>query len=202
MPLPPGMSVLGPVTVFRRQDGSWTQRWSEATWGIAPGMCSCAVAAAGSGTVIMTRSSPGSCVTLTAPGIMAPRICALWNATASRWLRSQHRGRLGTSQLSGGLRYIELYWGQVPKAWIGCRATTSATSQDACRRVGAATLRRASSSGAPRRPFPAGTGAVTERLDLADTHVTWRCRPAAADIPSPGCRGLACRGWCCTPDVQ
>ncbi|MGB4803843.1 MAG: tocopherol cyclase family protein [Anaerolineae bacterium] len=131
-------------------------------------------------------------VTLTSPGIMGPYTFAPFMECYHGVLSFDHSiaGSLSIDgaarDFTGGRGYIEKDWGQAfPKAWIWMQSNHfGEAAVGACLTASVAIipwLRGAFPGfivglrhGGQLYRFATYTGAVIERLDLADTHVTWR----------------------------
>ncbi|MFZ1239128.1 MAG: tocopherol cyclase family protein, partial [Anaerolineae bacterium] len=130
-------------------------------------------------------------VTLTSPGIMGPYTFAPFMECYHGVLSFDHSiaGSLSIDgaarDFTGGRGYIEKDWGQAfPKAWIWMQSNHfGEAAVGACLTASVAIipwLRGAFPGfivglrhGGQLYRFATYTGAVIERLDLADTHVTW-----------------------------
>lgn len=142
-------------------------------------------------------------VALTAPGIMGPYAFAPLMECYHGVLSFDHSiaGSLSINgaayDFTGGRGYIEKDWGQAfPKAWIWMQSNHfGAAAAGACLTASVAIipwLRGAFPGfivglrcGGQLYRFATYTGAVTERLELTDTHVTWQITGRAGPRKTP-----------------
>ncbi len=131
-------------------------------------------------------------VTLTSPGIMGPYAFAPFMECYHGVLSFDHRitGQLAVDgvpvDFSGGRGYIEKDWGQAfPKAWIWMQSNHfGEAAAGTCLTASVAIIPWLGGAfpgfiaglwhGGQLYRFATYTGARLERLDLEDTHVTWR----------------------------